>query len=178
MPPKEPEVKPPREVSAYNIVVDDAKIQEQIEKQRAATKENPNIMALGGHEKKVKSYGLEATSLGPRCPHCAAEMPSDKAVICINCGYNLQTRSHIGTKRTYATTSQDVFQWRLPGFVTAVVAAVGIIWLIFLVVAPPIPGLWFQIYGGLLSGFITFWCARFAYSRLILDNMPPEIEKR
>jgi hypothetical protein len=190
LPPKEPETKPPREVSAYNIVVDDAKIQEQIEKQRAATKENPNIMSLGGHERKVKSYGLEETSLGPRCPHCAAEMPSEKAIICINCGYNLQTRSHIATKRTYDTTPQDVFQWRLPGVVTAVVAALGAIFLIFVFLVAPFAntlnppwwsfmgGLWFRIYGGLLFGFITFWCARFAYSRLILDNTPPEIERR
>ena len=127
-------------------------------------------------------------NMGPRCPHCAAEMPSDKAVICINCGYNLQTRSHIATKRTYATTTQDVFAWRLPGFVTAAVAAVGIIWLLILTVAPPatdnpawysfMGGLWFRIYGGLLSGFVIFWCARFAYSRLIVDNSPPEMEKR
>lgn len=177
-PPQEPEVKPPREVSSYNIVVDDAKIQEQIEKQRAASKENPNIVSLGGHEKKVKSYDLTATNLGARCPHCAAEMPSEKAIICINCGYNLQTRSHIATKRTYATTAGDVFAWRLPGFVTAVVAIAGILWLIFLFVAPPVEGLWFQIYGGLLSGFITFYCARFAYNRLILDNTPPEVERR
>jgi hypothetical protein len=189
--PKEPEVKPPREVSAYNIVVDEAKIQEQIEQQRTANKENPNIASLGGHEKKVKSYGLKGMNLGARCPHCAAEMPSEKAIICINCGYNLQTRSHIAMKRTYDTTPQDVFQWRLPGFVAAAVAAAGIVWLFFVFIiapsaadslAPPwwgfMGGLWFRIYGGLLSGFVVFWCARFAYNRLILDNTPPEIERR
>ena len=178
LPPKEPEPKSPPQVSAYNVVLDDAKIKEQIEQQRAATKENPNIISLGGNEKKIKSYGLQGMSTGARCPHCAAEMPSEKAIICINCGYNLQTRSHIGTKRTYDTTSQDVFQWRLPGFVAAFVAAVAIIWMIFLVVAPPVQGLWFQIYGGLVTGFVIFTCARFAYSRLVLDTTPPEIEKK
>jgi hypothetical protein len=193
LPPKEPEPKAPREVSSYNIMVDEAKIQEQIAQQRADTKENPNIMSLGGHEKKAKSYGMQGMKLGQRCPHCAAEMPSEKAIICINCGYNLQTRSHIGTKRTYDTTSQDVFQWRLPGFVAAAVAAVTTIWLFFIFLVAPFAagennlsppwwsfmgGLWFRIYGGLLLGFVTFWCSRFAYGRLILENTPPEIEKR
>src|SRR5262245_53642187 len=43
-----------------------------------------------GDEDDAKAYGLSAiTDEGiPRCPHCAQEMSSAEAIICLHCGYN------------------------------------------------------------------------------------------
>src|SRR5262245_52786911 len=44
-------------------------------------------------------YGVTTTELGHRCPQCAAEMPSPDAIICLNCGYNTETREQFRTKK-------------------------------------------------------------------------------
>src|SRR5262249_12001216 len=35
-------------------------------------------------------YGVTTLDLTPRCPHCANEMVSEEAIICVYCGYNTQ----------------------------------------------------------------------------------------
>ncbi len=67
-------------------------------------------------------YGLTDDEEGYRCPNCANEMESDDAIICINCGYNTQTRTRAETKRVYDTTGGDKFMWLLPGIICAVSA--------------------------------------------------------
>jgi hypothetical protein len=188
-------VKPSANVSIYGVVMDDRRVLDQIEEHRKkveAEQEKSSFMPakLDKGRKKSDPYGLTSISDAPRCAHCAAEMPSEKAIICINCGYNHQTRSHVATKRTYDITAGDVLSWRLPGIICALVALISVFWFLFLWMAMPnlaanskdaswafMGSLWFRMWGGVFTLFVAFYTARFAFHRLILDSRPPEIEK-
>ncbi len=135
-------------------------------------------------------YGLEDISLKPRCPHCANEMPSATAVVCLNCGYNTQTRAHIRTKRTYENTPHDRFMWKLPGFLCAAAALGAIGFIVFLWVGlHPLAeqnksawwtffdALWFQIWMSVFCAAAAWFTGQMAYRRLVLEPEPPEFEK-
>ena len=66
------------------------------------------------------SYGVEELDDWPRCPDCTNPMSDLDAVICLNCGYNIQTRAKVETRRTYETTGMDKFLWWLPGILCVV----------------------------------------------------------
>jgi len=144
-----------------------------------------------------KPYGITEEDLTPRCPHCTAEMEDENAVVCLNCGYNKQTRE-LG-KRTVIkhTTGFEQFLWLLPGILCAVLFlfAPGIFALLaFLVMActfwaigdfvsdnPPMmrtlvgcPWLWCSV----LCLFTMYKSAKYAIKRLIFNNKPPEEEIR
>jgi hypothetical protein len=61
-----------------------------------------------------KPYGVATEELGPRCPECANDMGPDD-VICLTCGYNVNLRQRIQTKKLVHQTGFDVFIWLLPG---------------------------------------------------------------
>jgi hypothetical protein len=63
-------------------------------------------------------YGVTETDLTYRCPHCAKEMESEDAVICLHCGYNTQTRKKAEIRRIYDLTPQDKMMWLVPGFIS------------------------------------------------------------
>src|SRR5262249_34976814 len=73
-------------------------------------------------------YEVTTLDLTPRCPHCATEFESEDAVICIGCGYNLETREHLKLVKTIENTGADQFLWLLPG----VACILGIIFMILL----------------------------------------------
>ena len=50
-----------------------------------------------------------------RCPHCAGEMESEDAVVCLHCGYNTQTRVKGQTLRVIKTTFPEWVAWLGPG---------------------------------------------------------------
>jgi DNA-directed RNA polymerase subunit RPC12/RpoP len=125
----------------------------------------------------------EAIKGVPRCPQCAAEMESEDAIICLECGYNQMTGQRMNVVKTYHTTAVDLMSWRFPGVFFAVVALlmvglIGFLWL----------GLnryddqgkesgWVfpaQIWGSVFASFIGWASGRFAVRRLITNPRPPE----
>jgi hypothetical protein len=162
--------------------------------QAASAKGNPK-----GPPKKVTNPDLEPdfnpydvtdTDLSVRCPHCAGEMESEDAVICLHCGYNTQTRERHETRMTYHTTGGDVFLWLLPGIACALSFFLLIGCIVFLIVwmqpiADANKDAWWafapkatEVWGTILCLFVMFFCARFAIKRLILHPTPPERLKR
>jgi DNA-directed RNA polymerase subunit RPC12/RpoP len=138
------------------------------------------------YEADYNPYAVVETSFASRCPHCAAELEDEHAVICIECGYNLQERERHKTVKTYETTGMDYFTWLLPGIacVLLVLAMAGFIvflyiWLKDIVeankdewwaVAPKIG----QVWGTIFALFVMFFAGRFAIKRLIFHPTPPE----
>jgi DNA-directed RNA polymerase subunit RPC12/RpoP len=118
----------------------------------------------------------------PRCPQCAAELESEEAIICLNCGYNQMTGQRINVVKTYSTTATDILLWRLPGMICAVLtlamlAFVGYLWIgLRGYEAGQEPGWLFpsQVWGSVLAAFIGWSCGKFAVKRIITDSMPPE----
>ena len=125
-----------------------------------------------------------------RCPHCAGEMESEDAIICLHCGYNTQIRERHKTRAVYQTTGMDYFMWLLPGIICALVVFAMIGAIIFLVLwlkdvvednkeawwafAPRMMSLW----GTIFCLFVIFFTGKFAIKRLIFHPSPPEREKR
>jgi ribosomal protein S27E len=133
-------------------------------------------------------YGVTDVDIAARCPHCAKEMESEDAVVCLHCGYNTQTRKKPEFKRVYDPTAQDKMLWILPGIVN--------IFLIFFLIGLDI----FFLYGldstwkwmdeettealskGIRTWFVggslfaIYKCGRFAVNRLIIQPVPPEEE--
>ena len=125
--------------------------------------------------------------LAPRCPFCAHEMESADAVICLRCGYNIQTRARVETKLTIETTSADYFQWWLPAFVCifGILLLIGWNVLFILLIAPGlkedsvfflISGGWAKVWQAIISAFLCFFMGKFAVQRLIFNPTPPEKE--
>jgi hypothetical protein len=137
-------------------------------------------------------YELEFFSLAPRCPYCAGELESEETVVCLNCGYNRQTRIRPDLKRTIAITSADRFKWRFPAGLCIVgcVALIGLIVYLWLIldakvsaspIAPPEEaedaGWVFPLrcWGSIFSLFAIWFMGKFAFYRLIQHPQPPEI---
>jgi predicted Zn finger-like uncharacterized protein len=164
----------------------------------------PIPVAPAADDKGENPYGVTTLDLAPRCPHCAEEMESEDAVICLHCGYNTITRTRHGTTKTVELTGSDYFMWYLPGIICIFV----ILWTLFycffhhfflpyLLIegwgeAVAAEGRWgaasasstgclgylfhkgIEIWMWIVSGFIIFFCARFAIKRLIINRQPPE----
>jgi len=140
-------------------------------------------------ERDDTPYTVLDTDLAIRCPHCAAEMESEEAVVCIHCGYNRLDRERHKTKKTYETTGMDYFLWLLPGIVCALVVLAGAGFIVFLIlglkdVVEANKEAWWvfglkamQVWGTVISLFIMFFSGRFAIKRLIFHPVPPEKEK-
>jgi len=77
-------------------------------------------------EEDGKAYGVTELDLAPRCPECANEMESAEAIICLHCGFNIQTREKAQTRKVAETTGGDIFLWLLPG-ILAVIAILCLI---------------------------------------------------
>jgi DNA-directed RNA polymerase subunit RPC12/RpoP len=141
-------------------------------------------------EADLNPYVVLDNDLAYRCPHCAGEMESEDAIVCLHCGYNTHTRERHQTKKVYKTTGGDVFLWLLPGIVCAllVLALIGFIVFLFVwlgeVVEANKEAWWvfginaMRVWGTVLSLFIMFFTAKFAIRRLIFNPTPPEVIKR
>ncbi|MCS7165997.1 MAG: hypothetical protein NZ914_00020 [Gemmatales bacterium] len=127
-----------------------------------------------------------------RCPFCAKELESEDQKICLNCGFNLQTRQRIETKVLEPVTSIDWTLWLLPGIASALGMMLCLLLILCLLLAKPDLsdyGLgWLQfkqghneaipIYASVGLGFLAFFAGRFAFLRLVLNPRPPEAPKR
>ena len=65
-------------------------------------------------------YGITEVTFSPRCPHCAEDM-EEGDVVCLHCGYNIETREKFKTVKTVELTPGDWVAWLLPGVVCVVV---------------------------------------------------------
>jgi predicted Zn finger-like uncharacterized protein len=130
-------------------------------------------------------YGVTDLDITPRCPHCANPLESEKAVICLYCGYNTHTRESGGVKKTFANTGQEHFLWLLPGLLCALAILIFINALIYLCLY--VPELldrdsWvimfdhesIRLWSVVFSLFIMWGMGFFAFRRLILHPLPPE----
>jgi len=140
-------------------------------------------------------YQLTDVVLVPRCPQCAHEMESADAIVCLNCGYNTQTRIRMKTVKTYAHTPFDWILWLAPGVlcVLGLLVALGII--VFLWIPAGLPAIhaqnkdawwscekplfnWEQVWGTVPTAFAGWAAGVFAFKRLVLHPRPPEKYKR
>jgi hypothetical protein len=136
-------------------------------------------------------YEVTDLDLTPRCPHCAGEMESAEAIICLNCGYNTQTRQMGKTVKAIRNTFLEWVIWLAPGIICFLVifpmlGAIAYLWLPKMGITkfPHMPieydtdtgkdtMLWARIWGGVFAAGVAFGCARFAVKRLILHPHPP-----
>ncbi len=135
----------------------------------------------------ITAYGVnnKEDSALPRCPHCANELESETARICLHCGYDTVTRQRLGTKRTYELTAGDRSAWLLPGFL----ALGGIVLLLFfdLFVLLAVPKIFdetsdfsflnsrgLKLWSVIISIVLALGLGKFAFARLILNPTPPE----
>jgi predicted Zn finger-like uncharacterized protein len=139
-------------------------------------------------------YSLAATDDGiARCPNCVKELESADARICLQCGYNLETRKRQESRAVYEPTSEEKFQWLLPGIlsIVGILVLIGICIFVCVKVRGWMTGGWFQdeddgrwivrpgcfmLFSVMMTGFASFYLGRFAYRRLVVNNRPPERE--
>ena len=124
------------------------------------------------------AYQLTDVVLGHRCPQCAAELESDDAIICLNCGYNTQTRTRTQTVMTIESTTPEWIRWLAPGVLCALVVliAIGAICYVWIALRG-MEGWWVfptQVYGSVFAAFAGWLAGRFAFKRLIRNYHPPE----
>jgi hypothetical protein len=158
-------------------------------KKDEAKKEDPKKKKPTDEE--ANPYGVTDLEEGNRCPHCAAEMLSEDAIICVECGYNTSTREQGRTKMLVEHTGLEVFLWLLPGILNTLLILLMIAWIIihwcFLVTWVDDPEKWYwyailhlscRIWTTVALLFAIAGCGYFAFKRLILENEPPEKEMR
>jgi hypothetical protein len=138
-------------------------------------------------EENSNPYGVTSLDTAPRCPDCANEM-EEGAVICLHCGYNTQTRQQFSTRKVHDTTAGDRILWLLPGILCVLAIILLIVADIFYVTKMQdlVEGEWYDFVGGgafklwfvIFSLFGMFFAGMFAVKRLLIDNVPPEVEKK
>lgn len=135
-------------------------------------------------------YGITETEEGLRCPNCAQEM-EEGDVVCLHCGYNTQTREQGKTKRVHDITSQDRFQWLLPGIlcVVAILALIGFDIFFWIGLKAdwwdPMDewmennsfSMGLRVWELVFSLWLMWLAGKFAFNRLIVNPNPPEEER-
>jgi DNA-directed RNA polymerase subunit M/transcription elongation factor TFIIS len=142
-------------------------------------------------EEDANPYGITEETFAPRCPQCANEMESREAVICLFCGYNLETREKARMRKIREVTGWDKFKWWLPGILCAlavIIMATGDILYCALVNKESFGGedVWYSFLGGLAikmwivipTIFLMYYGTKFAIRRLIFNYTVPEVEER
>jgi DNA-directed RNA polymerase subunit RPC12/RpoP len=132
-------------------------------------------------------YQVTGVDNALRCPECANEMESEDAIICLHCGYNTVTRERAKLKKVHDTTGADWVSHLAPG-VACVLAIFGLIIfdVIYCVSVQPVKDNITMTFLGsngvkmwicIVSIFFMFLCGKFAIKRLILNPVPPEVER-
>jgi hypothetical protein len=146
-----------------------------------------SVLSPSEEDLDLTPYQVTDQDLTPRCPHCAKEMESEDAVICIHCGYDVRVRHILATKRTIEHDAADRFQWLLPGLVSLAVilmmlGVIAFLWLGLAPLAKQNPNAWWafmdhkmtRVWGTVMCLFVTYFAGRIALDRLILHPSPPE----
>jgi predicted Zn finger-like uncharacterized protein len=151
-------------------------------------------------EEGKNPYDVTDLDLAARCPHCAGEMESADAIICLHCGYNTQTRQKAETIKVYKNTFGDWFVHLAPPILAALVA-IGLLgvpfyfWLPYANVTslPHLPleygqtvtisteseskekEKWFplRVWGSVIAAGVSFILGRLAFKRLVFNPAPP-----
>jgi predicted Zn finger-like uncharacterized protein len=133
-------------------------------------------------------YGMTYEDLSTRCPQCAAKMESDDAIICLKCGYNLETRQMGKVVKAIAHTPFEILLWWMPGILCTATAAgltafVAYLWTKAPGVAEQNPDStlhWIlgafpmRLWGGVVCAFIIWRTIKFGFNRLVRNTWPPE----
>lgn len=134
-------------------------------------------------------YGVTDTNLAARCPFCAMAMDPPDARICLHCGYDLQKRRRVDSRKTYETTFLDYLVWHLSTFgcFVGILVVIGICVYSGFQMRSWNDGSWFEEY--VPDGCYTTWIAimglaliwvqaRFIFKKLVYHIHPPEKIKR
>jgi hypothetical protein len=123
----------------------------------------------------------------PRCPNCANLLEHSKAVICLYCGYNNQTRQWGQTVQAMSVTGGQHFAHLLPGiFFLFMLLLLVVGMLMFSLDLPPlVAGTWASFFDHesmrmwiLLVALAFMWAfGMLAFRRLVLNPKPKEKEK-
>ncbi len=135
----------------------------------------------------VTGYGMTIDKDRLRCPYCAGELDDESQVLCLHCGYNLQTRERVQPKVLHPVGFSDYFMYWLPaifGFFVFLFFAWSIVytwvwwpdadWNPEFMKGNPIP---YQVFSSLIDAFIMFKIAQWIVKNRVLKPHPPEIEK-
>jgi hypothetical protein len=150
-------------------------------------------------------YDVTELDLSSRCPHCAGEMESAEAIVCLHCGYNTHTRQKGETIKLINHTFADWVVWLGPALlcVLAQFVLLGVhlyLWLAYAKVTtlPVLPleytqtaiistesaakevdgMLWARIWGSVIAALIMYILGRIAFKRLVLNLTPPPKYKK
>jgi len=135
-------------------------------------------------DEDANPYAATDLDLTPRCPHCASEMESEDAVVCLHCGYNTLTRQLGRTEKIIGLSGRDHFRWLLPGLACALTIVLFVVgYLYFCLYLPEVVKsnwmafldhesmrLWLCLM--LLAG--TWGVGLFVFKRLLIQPKPPE----
>lgn len=138
--------------------------------------ENSNPYALGQFEDF------------PRCPNCANRLDHAKAVICLHCGYNTQTREWGKTVKTMGVTGAQHVAHLLPGIFFLIMLMLFIYGILFFALSlPPLvvnTWAWFFDHESMrmwIIGLLLLFMWAFgmlAFRRLVINPKPKEKEKQ
>ena len=132
-------------------------------------------------------YGVTNLDLKARCPNCAEPMESEKAIICLSCGYNTLTRQWGKTEKVMGITAGEHFKHLLPGIACALLILLLIVLMLFYALV--VPGLVEKTWASFLDHeSMRLWIASmillncwalgmFAFKRLIINPKPEEEAK-
>jgi hypothetical protein len=147
--------------------------------------------SLDEDEEDSNPYGVTEEYLGPRCPECANAM-EEGDIVCLQCGYNTQSRERARTRKVHDTTGVDYFLWWLPGIACVLTIIFLILWDVLYCIyiadwveydAADSPWYSFiahfaiKLWMVIISLFFMFYAGKYAVKRLILNYEPPEVEK-
>jgi hypothetical protein len=131
-------------------------------------------------------YGVTDIYLGPRCPHCASPMADDKAIICLECGYNTLTRTMGKTEKVLALTFGEHLMHLLPGLlcVFGIVTLMALLLWYCLVFPGTVTGFWrfadhesMRMWATIIVLFAIWTLGFFAFRRIVLNPKPAEKQK-
>jgi DNA-directed RNA polymerase subunit RPC12/RpoP len=140
----------------------------------------------GEEGENADPYGVTTLDLSPRCPHCAEEMESAEAVVCLNCGYNTLTREWGKTEKRIGVSSGSHFLHLLPAIIVLGVILICIIQALIRDVLLPywIASLewlnWYdhesvRVWETLFDLIAIFVLGRYCYRRFVVKPMPDEV---
>ena len=136
---------------------------------------------------EANPYGVTTLDLSPRCPHCAEEMESADAVVCLHCGYNTLTREWGKTEKRIGVTPARHFFHLLPAIICFGLLLICLIQALIRDVLLPYwiaDANWLnwydhesvRVWESLFDLAIIFALGRYIYRRFVVTPLPEEIK--
>lgn len=133
----------------------------------------------------------------PRCPFCAKELDPPDTKVCLNCGFHLTERRRRESKAVWEPTTEDYISHLGPaiGCIVAILVMIGLDIYLFLNMREWLTGsfvdldekniitgettfivgpLCFNLWIGVISAGLGWFCGKFAFVRLVYNSRPPE----